>query len=411
MSGKSQAKAWALREVWRDDKKPNYGMLPYICSKVKKVGGGHPSTSAMSQFFEKIDDDADWFPGKVTREAYGPEKLLTGAKRAAIARSAMAMKESGMEPTYSRVIAACPNATRNPDTGKPVSKNLIYDIFENDCYDDDPEHAWYHRARFSKVALTEDVMEKRLAFAKLVIGWNHTGAWYFNHVVWTDLCNSILPRTEKRANDMALACKGGKGWGSDGCELMDLNLKGKSQSLKQNSWDTIRVWWAPVLSRGKFHIEVFNADFAGESPAGVSKLVEKVRAGVNRRFQNEDSKPDVLFTDRGRGFYATGNGKITAEYKEALQKHNFDCMMGDDGAAQPGSLSEVLLHETAVSWMRVRLRNSTPSRSWEETREAYGNRLKRCCDQINKDLKVEELCRAFPKRIQLLEEREGGRLR
>ena len=53
----------------------------------------------------------------------------------------------------------------------------------------------------------------------------------------------------------------------------------------------------------------------------------------------------------------------------------------------------------------------TPSRSWEETREAYGNRLKRCCDQINKDLKVEEPCGAFPKRIRLLKEKVGGRLR
>ena len=60
---------------------------------------------------------------------------------------------------------------------------------------------------------------------------------------------------------------------------------------------------------------------------------------------------------------------------------------------------------------RVRLRNSTPLKSWEVTREAYGNRLKRCCDQINKELKVEELCKAFPKRIRTLEDKKGGRLR
>ena len=104
----------------------------------------------------------------------------------------------------------------------------------------------------------------------------------------------------------------------------------------------------------------------------------------------------MLFTDCGRGFDATGNGKISAECKEVLQKHKFERMMADDGAEQPGNLSEVLLHRKAVSWMRVRLRNSTPSRSWGETCEAYGNRLKLCCDQSNKELKVEELCRTFP---------------
>ena len=70
---------------------------------------------------------------------------------------------------------------------------------------------------------------------------------------------------------------------------------------KQKSWDSIRVWWAPVLTRGKLHIEVFDCDFPGECPAGAAKLVEKVRAGVNKRFQQEDSKPDVVFTDRGKG--------------------------------------------------------------------------------------------------------------
>ena len=53
----------------------------------------------------------------------------------------------------------------------------------------------------------------------------------------------------------------------------------------------------------------------------------------------------------------------------------------------------------------------TPAQSWLETREQYGARLKRCCEQINKDLDVDDLCRAFPKRCKLLDDAEGGRLR
>jgi hypothetical protein len=45
------------------------------------------------------------------------------------------------------------------------------------------------------------------------------------------------------------------------------------------------------------------------------------------------------------------------------------------------------------------------------TGTGQGARLKRCCEQINKDLDVDDLCRAFPKRCKLLDDAEGGRLR
>ena len=78
---------------------------------------------------------------------------------------------------------------------------------------------------------------------------------------------------------------------------------------------------------------------------------------------------------------------------------------------QPGHLQEVMLHETAVSWLRLRLEASLPKRSWEETPQAFATRLRRCCAQINAELDVEGLCRAFPKRIQKLKDTKGGRLK
>ena len=77
---------------------------------------------------------------------------------------------------------------------------------------------------------------------------------------------------------------------------------------------------------------------------------------------------------------------------------------------QPGSLQDILLHETAVSWLRKRLERSTPKKCWEETREAYMSRLKRCCDDVNRECDVEGLCNGFPKRMRKLAESEGGRL-
>ena len=78
---------------------------------------------------------------------------------------------------------------------------------------------------------------------------------------------------------------------------------------------------------------------------------------------------------------------------------------------QPGSLQDVLLHETAVSWLRHRLSRSTPRKCWQESREEYGRRLKRCCEEVNKECDVEGLCKGLPKRMKLLEDKDGDRLR
>ena len=99
-----------------------------------------------------------------------------------------------------------------------------------------------------------------------------------------------------------------------------------------------------------------------------------------------------------------------SEYKRSLEENHFSPIMGPNARAQPGSLQDVLLHETAVSWLRMRLTRSTPKKCWEETREEYGRRLKRCCEEVNKECDVEGLCQGFPKRIKLLKDKEGERL-
>ena len=55
---------------------------------------------------------------------------------------------------------------------------------------------------------------------------------------------------------------------------------------------------------------------------------------------------------------------------------------------QPGNLQELMLHETAVSWIRLRLGRSIPPRAWEEAREAYASRLKSITADINANLDV-----------------------
>ena len=86
LSGREQAKAWALREIWKESGKADYGMETFIAGKLKKKGGGSPSSEAMTRFFDKVDVDDDLFPGKGDYEKMGAPPMMTGQQRGALAR-------------------------------------------------------------------------------------------------------------------------------------------------------------------------------------------------------------------------------------------------------------------------------------------------------------------------------------
>ena len=56
-------------------------------------------------------------------------------------------------------------------------------------------------------------------------------------------------------------------------------------------------------------------------------------------------------------------------------------------------------------------RGSTPAKCWQESREEYARRLKRCCEEVNKECDVEGLCKSLPKRMKLLQDTDGDRLK
>ena len=131
------------------------------------------------------------------------------------------MKAKSVEPTSARLLAACPKATESASSGSTAQPRAIYRALKERCYDnpDDPEDKWAHQGRLSRTALPDDVLEKRLAWARYMRDEvRHTQHWYFKHCVWTDLCNKILPRSPQKANKMILARKAGKGWMSKGAK-------------------------------------------------------------------------------------------------------------------------------------------------------------------------------------------------
>jgi hypothetical protein len=80
-----QAKALALREVYKKLNDGEPPKLDWIAARVTKVGGGHPERGSLSEFFAKVDEDPDWFPGKhwVAREVReGSGRRILGGARA-----------------------------------------------------------------------------------------------------------------------------------------------------------------------------------------------------------------------------------------------------------------------------------------------------------------------------------------
>ena len=409
LCAREQARVWGLREAWNEEQDSTYGLHEHIRQKVKKIGGGHPTGGAVKKLLQKIDEDGDWFPGKQYGEKRGRKRVLVGPKATAIASSAKAQKTSGGEPTYASILAACPAASVNPATGEPVNKKAVYTVLRELCYDETPERTWSHQIRFARQALTEKQMEKRLAWGRYMQGLPHTPNWYYKALIWCDLCNSILPRTEQKAQELALARKGRKGWMSDGSQGRPCNVRGNRDTLKQSSWGTIRVWWVPILARGKLHVELMPEGFPGETEEGARAMVARVRAAVNVRFPGGEA-PKVLFTDRGPGFFHPGTGGITGAYKAGLRDHNLRAFHGDDASIQPGHLQEIMLHETAVAWCRYKLARCVPARPWLESVEEYGTRLKKVVAEINAEHNVDGLCRELPGRVAELVAAKGGRL-
>ena len=125
-------KAWAFFKVYLDLGFSRQGLYEKIASKVTKIGGGHANRDGIRKLLLKIEKDDDWYPGKVYGEAPGRTPALSGTARACIKRSAEAMKAKDLEPTYPLLVASNPNAARNPDTGEPVDKKVVYEVLRSE---------------------------------------------------------------------------------------------------------------------------------------------------------------------------------------------------------------------------------------------------------------------------------------
>ena len=121
LCGREQAKAWALREVWRSEEKGKHGMITFVASRLVKMKdgaprGGAPTVNAVKEFFEKIDEDPDWFPGEHCGKPRGPKRLLTGVRVTAIQSAAKRIKAEDDEVAEHLAVDVAPTADKQVAT-------------------------------------------------------------------------------------------------------------------------------------------------------------------------------------------------------------------------------------------------------------------------------------------------------
>ena len=86
---------------------------------------------------------------------------------------------------------------------------------------------------------------------------------------------------------------------------------------------------------------------------------------------------------------------------------------GDTAADQPPDCPDVLLHETAVGWIRKYFKKHPITRAGDLNQDVERTKMlmAQCLQHINASYEVGNLCASWPKRLQDLVDKEGERLK
>ena len=371
-----------------------------------------PSRDAVRRLLVKVENDPDWFPGKSYQESFGPKKLLTPQKRKAIALSMMTQKDKyNNEPSYEMAVSRCPNASQNPETGKPFTKKYILDIFKTDCFDKNSEKPWRFQQVLQQTYLPECMRVERKAFALRELENAMPGSWYFNNLIWFDPNKTVRPAGPKKALDQQQTNKPQKRWISDDARRYSRNLPGPKYANTQTSGGDVRFDWILAMSRGRIGVMVMEEGWR-PSGEGMAAFVERLPKLLKRMLGKTTSSPKVLYSDRGSGMFAPKTAVVNGKYGAAVEKNGFRLYVGGaDGKSQPSDLADFLLHETACADFKYLLKRSAPPREpWRETREQFDRRVQMLVREANKHVNFDSLCCEYIDRVQQLFDRDGDRL-
>ena len=94
------------------------------------------------------------------------------------------------------------------------------------------------------------------------------------------------------------------------------------------------------------------------------------------------------------------SGRVTGAYDRAVRECGFKLFWGPDAKQQSPEMPDLLLHETAVSWVRNKLRRAKPeTMPWKETPAQWSRRMMAAVGEANLG-DVDGLCKQFPERLE-----------
>lgn len=291
------------------------------------------------------------------------------------------------------MIAQCPQATLNPETDEPFTHKVILEVFRTRCHDGDPEQPWSYRTPKQKTALTPEHKELRHKWALKMLEFNHHTSWYKRHCIWMDPCHTIIPGRPKTQFDQQQYNYGrASRWMSDGAQDQSQNLRSSPYTNKTTQWGDTRVWWVMILAAGKVHIHVLGKGWHQDAE-GQAQVVAELPGIVRKMAGQGNPTPTTLFTDRGPGFYHPTTGNICREYHEALEEQGYTAWAGESSKWQPSDIPDILLHETAVAWVRKFLRQHPIKLGTDMERNItkLEGKLKEAEEHINEHYEVEDL--------------------
>ena len=370
----------------------------YIAERVTLKGGGHPSGRCVRQVIARCQE-ASWYPGcgSSARAGAGRPPVYSNHQKAEVARVAMDLKRKLYAPTPRRVRARLPQASRNPETGAPMSKCTIHRIFSTLCYDEVEDDPWQYLPCVSQDVLPSETKPLRVAAGKWILANTSAVSWR-SHVA-IDPCYALLAKTEQLKEEQMIAAMGHSRWMSKGAACKGPNLRAPATTKAQGpGYHSTRVDWTPVFARGKLLIYVVNPDEAAANPAlpqkltdssNLAKFFQNVLPGLLKSMQRKHKWADLprtLVHDKASYFVPPAHNRLQINVASALEEAGFRSWVGKGSASAAWlvrKFGDVYPHETVISHIRRLLDGRFACGQLHESFSHFAQRLKKVEDYMN----------------------------
>ena len=405
----------------------------FIAKQVCKCRGGHPEPRQVRRVIARCQDP-EWYPGKRTeaRKGAGRKPVHSEHQQAEVARVAMDLKRKLIVPTPRRVRSRLDRSSRNPETGAPMSRWKINQIFATRCYDEEEDDPWQWLSCASQDALAEELKPLRVVCAKHLLRILTAVSWR-SHVS-IDPCYSLLPNTQEKMEDQKIAAFGKIKWMSKRSARKGANLRSSDAANTQGGHSTTRVDWTPVFARGRVYIYIVDRDAASQDSslpaqfndsANLAKFVSNVLPGILEHMKRQHGWSDLPRTvvhDKASYMCTTAHQRLQISFADALRAAGLRSWVGaasgfDSTQWLVKKWGDVYVHETLISHIRRLLEREFTCNKLHESPAEFTRRMKQVEGHLNSDRFAAPggggllaLAKELPERCREVIRRQGARI-